>query len=86
MKQYYITTENLLYDSPDDCYLSPDDPFHELKIASQLGGLGSAERLAEYNAAKAPKVQSLTESELEYKHSLQPGTEEWFKYHFSKRS
>lgn len=48
MKQYRITTENILKDSEDDCYLSPDDPIHELKIAQYLGGLGAAEKLAEY--------------------------------------
>lgn len=48
MKQYKITSENILQNSEDDCYLAPDDPIHELKIAHYLGGLGSAERLAQY--------------------------------------
>jgi len=48
MKQYRITSENISKDSDDDCYLSPDDPIHELKIASYLGGLGSEQRLAQY--------------------------------------
>lgn len=52
MKQYKITSDNILQNSTDDCYLSPDDPVHELKIAHNLGGLGSAEKLANYNAMK----------------------------------
>lgn len=48
MKQYKITTDNINLDSDDDAYLNPDDPIHELKIASYLGGLGSESRLAEY--------------------------------------
>lgn len=48
MKQYQITTDNINMDSPDDAYLSPDDPIQELKIASYLGGLGSEARLSEY--------------------------------------
>jgi hypothetical protein len=50
MKQYRITTENLSKDSPDDAYLAPDDPIHELKISQYLGGLGAEARLQEYRA------------------------------------
>lgn len=52
MKQYRITSNNINLDSPDDCFLSPDDPIQELKIASYLGGLGAEARLAEYSLAK----------------------------------
>ena len=52
MKQYKITSDNILQNSDDDCYISPDDPIHELKIAHNMGGLGSAEKLANYNAMK----------------------------------
>ena len=48
MKQYRITSENVNIDSPDDAYLSPDDPIQELKITNYLGGLGAEARLAEY--------------------------------------
>lgn len=48
MKQYRITSENINIDSPDDAYLSPDDPIQELKITNYLGGLGAEARLAEY--------------------------------------
>lgn len=52
MKQYKITSDNITQSSDDDCYLAPDDPIHELKIASYLGGLGSEERLAAYRLSK----------------------------------
>ena len=57
MKQYKITSENILKDSSDDCYLSPDDPIHELKIAQYLGGLGAAERLANYKMGNSRRIQ-----------------------------
>lgn len=50
MKQYKITSADLQLDSDptSDCYIDPNDPMHELKIAGYLGGLGSAARLEEY--------------------------------------
>ena len=62
MKQYYITSENIKKDdSHSDCYISPDDPIHELKITSFMGGLGAEARLAEYRAkiVEASKVNIL---------------------------
>jgi hypothetical protein len=53
VKQYKITSDNILQNSADDCYLSPNDLVHELKIAHNMGGLSSAEKLANYNAMKA---------------------------------
>ena len=52
MKQYKITSADILQDSQEDCYLDPNDPIHELKIASYLGGLGSSARLEEYQLKK----------------------------------
>jgi hypothetical protein len=52
MKQYKITSADILQDSQEDCYLDPNDPVHELKIASYLGGLGSSTRLEEYRLKK----------------------------------
>jgi hypothetical protein len=52
MKQYRITSDNISIDSADDCFLAPDDPIQELKIASYLGGLGARERLANYALTK----------------------------------
>jgi len=54
MKQFKITSADLQLDndSTEDCYLDPNDPVHELKIASYLGGLGSTARLEEYRVKK----------------------------------
>ena len=51
MKQYRITTADFNQDSPNDCVLPPNDPVHELKILSGLGGLNGQQRLAEFRAA-----------------------------------
>jgi len=95
MKQYRITTENLLQDDLNDAYLSPDDPIHELKIASSLGGLGSEEKLAQYrqktilknkeiNKANINGLSPAEKRQLEREHNIKPGTPEWFQLHFSK--
>jgi len=54
LKQYKITSSDLQLDNntSNDCFLDPADPVHELKIASYLGGLGSAVRLEEYRLKK----------------------------------
>jgi hypothetical protein len=54
LKQYKITSANLQLDNntSNDCYIDPNDPVHELKIASYLGGLGSTVRLEEYRLKK----------------------------------
>lgn len=86
MKQFYITKENITSSSPDDCFLSPDDPIHELKIASYLGGLGSGARLAEYKAkiAEQNKVNNGSINKAEYmrEHGIKPGTPAWFELWF----
>lgn len=84
MKQYKITSENLnITDSNTDCYLDPNDPIHELKIAHYLDGLGSAARLAEYKA-KLPENQVNTSNagQIQREQNIKPGTEEWFKLWF----
>ena len=50
MKQYRVTAADLNQDSPDDAYLAPDDPIHELKA---LSGLGGEARLHEYRAKQS---------------------------------
>ncbi len=88
MKQYYITKENIIQDSPDDCYLAPDDPIHELKIVSYMGGLNATERLHEYNAktAAANRVKSGEVDKAKYmkEHGIKPGTPAWFELWFGK--
>jgi len=85
MKQYRITSEELNQDSPEDCYLAPNDPVQELKILSGMGGLGGAARLHEYRANQGSNISvtGMQNQELERKHNIKPGTPEWFKLWFS---
>jgi hypothetical protein len=90
MKQYRITSEHLNTDSPDDAYLAPDDPIHELKAIQYLAGLGSQARLQEYrahteaiNKGSNISVTGNEKGELMKKHNIKPGTPEWFKLWFS---
>ena len=85
MKQYRITSEELNQDSPEDCYLAPNDPVQELKILSGMGGLGGAARLHEYRANQGSNISvtGMQNQELERKHNIKPGTPEWFQLWFS---
>lgn len=91
MKQYKITSENIGTDSPDDCYLDPNDPINEIKVLQYLGGINSQSRLYEYKLTNTqPKDEgsniSITgneKGELMKKHNIKPGTPEWFKLWFS---
>ena len=88
MKQYRITAQDLNQDSPDDAYLAPDDPIHELKALSGLGGLGGTARLQEYRASQNSYGKSFGQAGQEKadamrKHNIRPGDAEWFKLWFS---
>lgn len=94
MKQYRITSENLDSSSPDDAYLSPDDPIHELKVVQYLAGLGSQQRLAEYKQkvaemnSQGAEGSNITKTAAENarimrEKNIKPGTPEWFKLWFS---
>lgn len=83
MKQYHITSTDLNIDSPNDCYLAPDDPIQELKIAGYMGGLGASARLSEYNARKTP-VFSDNRGTIQREQQIKSGTPEWFALWFSK--
>jgi len=79
IKQYRITTWDIPQDSPDDCYLAPDDPIHELKITQSLGGLGAHERLAEYRAKQSEqKAFSDERGKYQRENNIRPGTPAWF--------
>jgi hypothetical protein len=84
MKQYRIDSSNIPQDSSDDCYLVPDDPIHELKIAASLGGLGAAERLAEYRAQQATSIVSSNKGQIQREQNIKPGTVEWFRLWFGQ--
>lgn len=85
MKQYRITSQDLNQDSPDDCYLAPNDPVQELKILSGMGGLGGEARLHEYRANQGSNISVTGDAtgQLQKKLNIQPGTPEWFKLWFS---
>lgn len=82
MKQYRITTANLNQDSPDDCYLAPDDPIHELKASATMDGLGARDALAKYNSLKLPSIQGSDKGQVAREQGIKPGTDEWFKHWF----
>jgi hypothetical protein len=85
MKQYRITTDHLNQDSPDDCYLDPNDPVHELKALQHLAGLGSTAKLQEYRGLQGSNISGTGDSKgaLMKKHNIKPGTPEWFQLWFS---
>lgn len=85
MKQYRITSQNLNQDSPDDCYLEPNDPVHQIKRMQELGGLNAEARLHEYRASQGSNISVTGDNkgELMRKHNIKPGTPEWFKLWFS---
>jgi len=89
MKQYYITKENISQDSPDDCYLAPNDPIHELKISAYLGGLGAQVKLDEYRAKTeaANKVNNGQVDKAKYMkdNNIKPGTVAWFELWYGKQ-
>jgi len=88
MKQYKITSENISQNSPDDCYITPEDPINELKIASYMDGLGSQVKLAEYRqkTVEQKKLNNIDsygmsgseKSEYMKKNNIRPGTPAWF--------
>ena len=85
MTQFRITSANINQSSDDDCMLSPDDPIHQLMAVSQLGGLGSAEALAQYNSLQTPQVQGSNKGQIAREQNIKPGTEEWFKHWFGDK-
>ena len=85
MKQYRITSQDFIQTESNDCYLAPDDPIHELKIASQLGGLGSSEALAKYTQSKLFKIASDNRAQLQRELNIRPGTKEWFSLWFANK-
>ncbi len=85
MKQYRVTTSNINQDSPDDCYLSPDDPIQELKVLQYLGGINAHNRLHELRVNQGSNI-SVTGDEkgrIQREQNIKPGSPEWFKLWFS---
>jgi hypothetical protein len=88
IKQYYITHENMVKDSPDDCYLAPEDPIHALKTVSYMGGLNATERLHEYNASvrESNYVKSGAADKAKFmkENGIKPGTPAWFELWYGR--
>lgn len=82
MKQYRITTEHINQNSPDDCYLAPDDPIHELKAMQHLAGLGADAKLHEMRGMNI-SVTGSENGRIQRENNIKPGTPEWFKLWFS---
>jgi hypothetical protein len=85
MKQYRITTANITPSADDDCYLAPNDPIHELKKVSAMGGLGSEQALANYNNLNLPKIKTTDKGQVAREQNIKPGTPEWFKHWFGDK-
>jgi hypothetical protein len=84
MKQYRITVNDVPQESGDDAYLAPEDPIHELKAAAIMGGLGAAERLADYRATLKQPVLGSNKGQIQREQGIKPGTDEWFKLWFGR--
>lgn len=84
MKQYRITSKDINPSSENDCYLSPDDPIHQLIPAAAMGGLGSAEALANYNKLQLPVIQGSNKGQIAREQNIKPGTDAWFKHWFGR--
>ena len=84
MRQYRITTADLLPSEENDCYLAPDDPIHELKKVSMMGGLGSEASLANYRNLQAPIIAGSDKGRIAREQGIKPGTPEWFQLWFSR--
>ena len=85
MQQYRITTADLNQTSDEDCYLAPDDPIHQLKASSQMGGLGSEEALNQYRRLQLPSFAGSTKGQEAREQGLKAGTEAWFKHWFGDK-
>lgn len=84
MKQYRITASDIVPREDNDAYLAADDPIHELMAASAMGGLGAAERLADYRSQQRTPIVGSNKGQIQREQGIKPGTEEWFKLWFGK--
>jgi hypothetical protein len=84
MKQYIIRNNDVPQKSEDDCYLSPEDPVHELMATAIMGGLGGQERLAAYRATLRQPVVGSNKGQIQREQGIKPGTDEWFQLWFGR--
>jgi hypothetical protein len=78
----------MVKDSPDDCYLAPEDPIHALKVVSYMGGLNATERLHEYNASVKEsnyiKSGAADKAKFMKENGIKPGTPAWFELWYGR--
>lgn len=84
MKQYRVTAADVNPASDDDCFISPDDPMWAMMPASQMGGLGSEEALAQYRTLQLPNIQGSNKGQIAREQNIKPGTEAWFKHWYGR--
>ena len=54
--------------------------------ASAMGGLGSAEALARYNATMNYPIQGSNKGQIQREQGIKPGTDAWFKLWFGRNN
>lgn len=85
IKQFRITTADIIQSSSDDCVLPPDDLVHKLKATSIVGGIGGDAILAEYARASHDfTLPTIDKGAIQRTQNIRPGTPEWFKLWFSR--
>lgn len=82
MKQYKITSQDILPKSDNDCYLDPNDPIHDLVSAGSMGELGGAELLNKYRISQLPTINVSNKGQIQKERNIKPGTPEWFQLWF----
>lgn len=84
MKQFRITSQDIIPKSDNDCYLSPDDPIHDLIADGSLGELGGENLLHKYRNKQLPVINSSNKGKIQQEMNIKPGTPEWFKLWFGR--
>lgn len=82
--EYKITSQDIIPKSDNDCYLSPDDPIHELIASGSLGSLGGESLLHKYRNRQLPTINSSNKGQIQREMNIKPGTPEWFKLWFGR--
>ena len=85
MKQFRITSADINPQADNDCYIAPDDPMWAMMPASQMGWLGSATALANYNNTMRHPIVGSNKGQVAREQNIQPGTPEWFKHWFGDK-
>ena len=89
MKQYRITGFPVDTSTDPECYLSPDDPIHELKASNWLGELGAEQRMKTYLDKQKEKMifsdQGNENVRIMREQGIKPGTPAWFELWFGKK-